>query len=58
MLYKEARNSLLLEFERAYIKALLARSGGNLTQASQEAGVSRKYLYEIMKRCGVTPDGA
>lgn len=52
MLYKEARNSLLLEFERAYVKALLQRNDGNLTQAAQEAGVSRKYLYEIMNRCG------
>jgi len=48
--FKEARDQLMASFERAYVQALLERHGGNVTKAAKAAGVSRKYLYEIMNR--------
>ncbi|MCA9530512.1 MAG: sigma 54-dependent Fis family transcriptional regulator [Myxococcales bacterium] len=50
MPYKEARDLLLSSFERAYVQALLERHDGNITHAAAAAGVSRKSLYELMRR--------
>jgi DNA-binding NtrC family response regulator len=48
--YKEAKNQLLLSFDRAYLAALMERAGGNVSRAAQAAGLSRKHLYDLMKR--------
>ena len=48
--YKEAKAQLLLSFDRAYLSALLERHQGNVSQAAAEAGLSRKHLYELMRR--------
>jgi DNA-binding NtrC family response regulator len=48
--YKEAKEQLLESFERAYVEALLERAGGNVTQAAAAAGLSRKHLYELLRR--------
>jgi two-component system, NtrC family, response regulator len=46
---KEARESL----EKELLSKALARSGGNLTKAAQELGVSRPTLYDLMEKFGV-----
>jgi len=48
--FKEAKAQLLDSFERAYVAALLARHGDNLTRAAQTAGISRTLLYELIKK--------
>jgi DNA-binding NtrC family response regulator len=48
--FKEARAQLLDAFERAYVGALLARHHGNVSQAATAAGVSRTFLYELLRR--------
>jgi DNA-binding NtrC family response regulator len=48
--YKEAKSQLLLSFDRAYLAALMERAGGNMSRAAQVAGLSRKHLYDLMKR--------
>jgi len=48
--YKEAKEQLLASFERAYVEALLARHGGNMTRAASAAGLSRKHVYELVRR--------
>jgi two-component system, NtrC family, response regulator HydG len=48
--FKEARAQLLESFERAYVGALLERHRGNVSQAATAAGVSRTFLYELLKR--------
>jgi DNA-binding NtrC family response regulator len=48
--FKDAKQQLLSSFERAYLDALLARHGGNLTKAADAAQLSRKHLYEIIRR--------
>ena len=36
--------------EREYVEMLLARSAKNMSQAAELAGVSRGYLYELLKK--------
>jgi len=56
MPYKEAKEQLLASFEREYIEALMQRHGENLSQAAVAAGLSRKHIYELLRRIrGVSP---
>ena len=48
--FKDAKQQLLAAFERAYVDALLERHGHNLTRAAEAAGLSRKHLYELLRR--------
>jgi transcriptional regulator with GAF, ATPase, and Fis domain len=48
--YKEAKEQVLLSFHRAYVTALLDRHHGNVQRAAAAAGLSRKHLYELLKR--------
>jgi DNA-binding NtrC family response regulator len=48
--YKVAKSQLLLSFDRAYLASLLDRHGGNITQAAAAAGLSRKHMYELIRR--------
>jgi transcriptional regulator with GAF, ATPase, and Fis domain len=48
--YKEARGQLLDSFDRAYVAALLSRNGDNLSRAAQIAGVSRSFLYDLIRK--------
>jgi transcriptional regulator with PAS, ATPase and Fis domain len=55
--FHEAKESVILAFERRYAEALLARAGGNVSKASREAGLTRNALYALMKRAGIAvPD--
>jgi DNA-binding NtrC family response regulator len=51
--YKEAKAQLIESFERAYVAALMERHGGNIQRAAAEAGLSRKHLYELLRRVDV-----
>ena len=51
--FKDAREKLLHDFERAYLEALLARHRGNLSAAAREAKLSRSYFYELLERHGL-----
>jgi DNA-binding NtrC family response regulator len=55
--YKQAKSQLLVSFDRAYLAAVLERHGGNVTQAAAAAGLSRKHLYELMRRVEQETDG-
>ncbi len=48
--YKEAKDQLLLGFHRAYVAAVLERHKGSVREAAAAAGLSRKHLYELIKR--------
>jgi len=48
--YKEAKRQVVGAFERAYIESLLDRHQGNITRAAAEAGLSRKHLYDLIRR--------
>ena len=47
--FDEAR----VEFERRFVRAALARSGGRKAAAASQLGVSRQGLAKMMKRLGI-----
>ena len=53
MPFKEAKQQVVDDFERAYFKRLLAKTDNNLSRASAEAGITRYYLRELLKRLGM-----
>ena len=48
--YKEAKEQVLYSFHRAYVTALLDRHQGNVRLAAEAAGLSKKHLYELIRR--------
>jgi DNA-binding NtrC family response regulator len=53
--FKSARR----DFERLYLSALVERCGGNMTEASRLAGMSRSSLYRKLEELGLRgQDGA
>jgi transcriptional regulator with PAS, ATPase and Fis domain len=48
--YKDAKSILVETFEVEYCRRLLERHGGNVSAASREAGIHRKYLEELVKK--------
>jgi DNA-binding NtrC family response regulator len=51
--FKEAKERLLETFEREYLRALLERAGGNVSQAARDADIDRKHLYSLLKKHGL-----
>jgi DNA-binding NtrC family response regulator len=51
--YGEAKAKLLEDFERAYLRALLDRTDGNVSQAAREARMDRTYLGRLLKKHGI-----
>jgi DNA-binding NtrC family response regulator len=51
--YKEARAQVLHEFETRYLKALIERARGNVSQASREARMDRSHLIDLLTRHGL-----
>ena len=48
--YKDAKGQLLASFDRAYAEALMERHGGNVSRAADAAGLSRRALYDLLRR--------
>ncbi len=48
--YKDAKGELLASFDRAYVEALMARHRGNVSRAADAAGLSRRALYDLLRR--------
>ncbi|MFO0723268.1 MAG: sigma 54-interacting transcriptional regulator [Myxococcota bacterium] len=51
--FKEAKDRLVVEFERAYVSALMDKHGGNISSAARDAGIDRNYLYRLLKKHGL-----
>jgi DNA-binding NtrC family response regulator len=51
--FKEAKQVIVDDFERMYFDRLLAKTDNNLSRASAEAGITRYYLRELLKRLGM-----
>ena len=56
--FKEAKEEWLASFEGEYIRTLLERNGYNISQASRESEIDRKYFRKLMKKYGISADGA
>src|SRR5439155_11663554 len=48
--YKEGKAQLLRSYDRAYLATILERHDNNITQAAAAAGLSRKHMYDLIKR--------
>ncbi|MCZ7685599.1 MAG: sigma-54 dependent transcriptional regulator [Sandaracinaceae bacterium] len=48
--YAEARRRAIEAFEREYVRDLLARHGGKVSQAAAAAGMDRVYLHKLVRR--------
>ncbi len=51
--FHDAKDALVAAFERDYLVDLLARAGGNLSEAARQAGLERKFLYKLLERAGL-----
>jgi DNA-binding NtrC family response regulator len=51
--FKEAKRTLVDEFERDYLERLLGRAGKNLSRASALAGIERHHLRDLLRKHGL-----
>jgi DNA-binding NtrC family response regulator len=51
--YKEARRTLLDQFELGYLQRLLERNDGSLRKSAREAGIDRSYLIQMLRKHGL-----
>ena len=51
--FKDGKQVLVDGFERRYFSRLLAKTDNNLSRAAAEAGITRYYLRELLKRLGM-----
>ena len=51
--YKDAKNRIIDEFERAYWKRQLAKTGRNISEAARRGGIHRKSLEYLLKKLDI-----
>jgi len=49
----EARQQAIADFERQYLKNLLARTKGKIKMAAEEAAISSRQLHKLMTKYGI-----
>ena len=54
--YAEAKARVTNEFTEDYVRRLLSRTNGNISQAARMAGMSRVALQKITRRLDISPD--
>jgi DNA-binding NtrC family response regulator len=52
--FKEAKDRLILVWEREYVQTLVTRAEGNVSLAARRAGIDRVYLHRLMKKHGLS----
>ena|GEM_PF-4936 len=48
--YSEAKKQIVRDFEVQYLKAVLARVGGNISEAARQSGLDRSNFRRILKK--------
>jgi DNA-binding NtrC family response regulator len=51
--FKAAKENLVDAFEREYLERLLERAHGKIAVAAREAGLNRKYFYDLLNKHGL-----
>jgi DNA-binding NtrC family response regulator len=54
--YDEGKQRVVERFQRRFVLAALARSGGNVTRAADACGLTRAALQRIMRELGIQRD--
>jgi DNA-binding NtrC family response regulator len=49
----EARNRAINDFERQYLKELIAHNKGKINKSAEEAGISTRQLHKLMTKYGI-----
>ena len=55
--FKDAKRSLVDEFERGYLVRLMERAGGSVTKAATIAGLERHHVRDLLRKHGLHPGG-
>jgi len=50
--FKVAKDALIEQFERTYLRGILEAAGGNMTKAARMAGIDRMYLHRLVQKHG------
>jgi transcriptional regulator with GAF, ATPase, and Fis domain len=51
--FKEAKDQIIADFERAYLSELLRWAGGNVSKAARKAQLDRMHLHRLFQRYGL-----
>jgi len=51
--YNQAKSILVSRFSEGYLRNLLVRNHGNVTNAAADCGLERQALQRIMRRYGI-----
>lgn len=51
--YEEAKQRLLDDFQRQFLENILGRTGGNISHAAEECGLTRAAIQKMMKRLNI-----
>jgi two-component system response regulator HydG len=54
--FRDAKNSVVQDFERAYLREMLEQAGGNVTRAAEQAGMLRQSFQRLLHRYQLTRD--
>jgi transcriptional regulator with GAF, ATPase, and Fis domain len=55
--FKEAKDQVVADFERAYLAELLRWAGGNVSKAARKAQLDRMHLHRLFQRYGLRSPG-
>ena len=48
--FHDAKEELISRFEREYLAQVIARTGGNMSEAARQAAIDRTTLYRLMEK--------
>jgi DNA-binding NtrC family response regulator len=51
--FKDVKAEIVTQFEVAYIRAVLARTGGNISAAARDSGIDRKHMERLIRKLGI-----
>jgi len=54
--FHDAKESVIGRFEREYLAQIIARTGGNMSEAARQAGIDRTTLYRLMDKHELSKD--
>jgi len=52
-LFRRAKQRVVVDFEKAYVRESLKNHSGNVSKAAQEAGLARQNFQAMMKKYGI-----